>query len=208
VCVKLIFKGWLVSPRCIEPVIVRRIRLPLRCLFTVTVEYDRIRERRQPGSGGQLTKNPQLRALNRAFCDRVPIPAMRPLVHPDERFHGALCQAPLWRSTHLSSDADCSHEGERLTVVTHTAAATFTVNRQRPASAALVHTRGSTFGGQQLTRLACTVAGLHSRCPLRSRSMKRLFSHSSSLTIRLPIQLHAVHSPRGVEPKLALSSTT
>ena len=44
-----------------------------------------------------------------------------------------------------------SHEGERLTVVTHTAAATFTVNRQRPASAALVHTRGSTFGGQRLT---------------------------------------------------------
>jgi hypothetical protein len=139
--VKLIFKGWLVSPRCIEPVIVRRIRLPL------PVEYDRIRERRQPGSGGQLTKNPQLRALNRALCDRVPIPAMRPLVHPDERFHGALCQAPLWRSTHLSSDVDsCSHEGERLTVVTHTAAAALTVNRQRPASAALVHTRGSTFG--------------------------------------------------------------
>ena len=186
-CVKLIFNDPLLNRSSF-----RRIRLP------IPVEYDRIRERRQLGRGG-LTKRQQLRALNRALCDRVPIPAMRPLVHPDERFHGALCQAPLWRSTHLSSDADCSHEGERLTVVTHTAAATFTVNRQRPASAALVHTRGSKFGGQRLTRLACTVAGLHSRCPLRSRSMKRLFSHSSSLTIRLPIQLHAVHSPRGVE---------
>ena len=164
---------------------------------------DRLTDYEKDGSGGQLTgtKNPQPESLklNRTLCDRVPIPAMRPHVNPDERFQEALCQAPLWRSTHLSSDADCSHEGERLTVLMHTAAATLTVNRQRPASAALVHTRGSTFGGQRLTRLACTVADLHSRCPLRSRSMKRLISHSSSLTIRLPIQLHAVHSPRGVE---------